>query len=58
MKARLVCPYGWDVPGGVQEHVKDLAEALMDQSAIDLGSRAAGGKPLPAAGTPRHSAGR
>jgi hypothetical protein len=58
MKAGLVCPYGWDVPGGVQERVRDLAEALMDQSAIDLGSRAAGGKPLPAAGMPRHSAGQ
>jgi phosphatidyl-myo-inositol alpha-mannosyltransferase len=25
----MVCPYTWDVPGGVQEHVKDLAEALI-----------------------------
>jgi len=24
----MVCPYTWDVPGGVQEHVRDLAEAL------------------------------
>jgi phosphatidylinositol alpha-mannosyltransferase len=30
----LVCPYTWDVPGGVQEHVKGLAEAL-----VDLGHR-------------------
>jgi hypothetical protein len=30
MKAGLVCPYSWDVPGGVQEHIRDLAEALMD----------------------------
>jgi phosphatidylinositol alpha-mannosyltransferase len=30
MKVGLVCPYGWDVPGGVQEHIRDLAEALMD----------------------------
>jgi phosphatidylinositol alpha-mannosyltransferase len=30
MKVGLVCPYSWDVPGGVQEHIRDLAEALMD----------------------------
>ena len=26
----MVCPYTWDVPGGVQEHIRDLAEALID----------------------------
>jgi phosphatidylinositol alpha-mannosyltransferase len=26
----VVCPYSWDVPGGVQEHIRDLAEALID----------------------------
>lgn len=26
----LVCPYSWDVPGGVQEHIRDLAEALIE----------------------------
>jgi phosphatidyl-myo-inositol alpha-mannosyltransferase len=30
MKIGLVCPYSWDVPGGAQEHIRDLAEALMD----------------------------
>ena len=25
----MVCPYTWEVPGGVQEHVKDLTEALI-----------------------------
>ena len=30
MKIGLVCPYPWDVPGGVQAHVRDLAEALID----------------------------
>ncbi len=25
----IVCPYTWDVPGGVQAHVRDLAEALI-----------------------------
>ncbi len=26
MRIGLVCPYSWDVPGGVQFHVRDLAE--------------------------------
>jgi phosphatidyl-myo-inositol alpha-mannosyltransferase len=25
----IVCPYGWDTPGGVQNHVRDLAEFLI-----------------------------
>ncbi|GHC88918.1 GDP-mannose-dependent alpha-(1-2)-phosphatidylinositol mannosyltransferase [Nocardiopsis terrae] len=25
----IVCPYAWDVPGGVQQHVGDLAETLI-----------------------------
>ncbi len=29
MKVGLVCPYTWDVPGGVQAHVHDLALALI-----------------------------
>ena len=29
MKVGLVCPYTWDVPGGVQAHVHDLAIALI-----------------------------
>ena len=29
MRIGIVCPYSWDVPGGVQAHVRDLAEALM-----------------------------
>ncbi|HVX45647.1 MAG TPA: glycosyltransferase family 4 protein [Mycobacteriales bacterium] len=29
MRIGLVCPYTWDVPGGVQSHVRDLAEALI-----------------------------
>ncbi|MGZ4432410.1 MAG: glycosyltransferase family 4 protein [Trebonia sp.] len=29
MKIGIVCPYTWDVPGGVQAHVRDLAEALL-----------------------------
>lgn len=30
MRVGLVCPYTWDVPGGVQAHVRDLAAALID----------------------------
>jgi phosphatidylinositol alpha-mannosyltransferase len=29
VRVGLVCPYSLDVPGGVQNHVKDLAEALV-----------------------------
>ncbi|GAA1775968.1 MULTISPECIES: glycosyltransferase family 4 protein [Streptomonospora] len=29
MRVGLVCPYTWEVPGGVQQHVGDLAEALI-----------------------------
>ncbi|GHD15068.1 GDP-mannose-dependent alpha-(1-2)-phosphatidylinositol mannosyltransferase [Nocardiopsis kunsanensis] len=28
LRIGLVCPYAWDVPGGVQQHVGDLARAL------------------------------
>ena len=28
MRIGLVCPYMWDTPGGVQYHVRDLAETL------------------------------
>ena len=27
----IVCPYGWDTPGGVQNHIRDLAEYLIEQ---------------------------
>ncbi|MCI4065383.1 glycosyltransferase family 4 protein [Micromonospora sp. R77] len=29
MRIGIVCPYSFDVPGGVQNHVTDLAEALL-----------------------------
>ena len=29
MRVGLVCPYSFDVPGGVQFHVRDLAEHLI-----------------------------
>jgi phosphatidylinositol alpha-mannosyltransferase len=30
MRVGIVCPYTWNVPGGVQQHVMELAEALID----------------------------
>jgi phosphatidylinositol alpha-mannosyltransferase len=29
MRVGLVCPYTWDVPGGVQAHIHDLAATLI-----------------------------
>jgi phosphatidylinositol alpha-mannosyltransferase len=29
MRIGIACPYSWDVPGGVQQHIRDLAEALI-----------------------------
>lgn len=29
MRIGIVCPYTWDVPGGVVSHVRDLTEALL-----------------------------
>lgn len=29
MRVGIVCPYSWDIPGGVQAHVRDLAEQLI-----------------------------
>ena len=31
MKVGIVCPYSWDMPGGVKQHISDLAEALIAQ---------------------------
>ena len=30
LRIGLVCPYSWDVPGGVQNHIRDLAEFLIN----------------------------
>jgi phosphatidylinositol alpha-mannosyltransferase len=30
LRIGIVCPYSFDVPGGVQNHVRDLAETLID----------------------------
>lgn len=29
LRIGIVCPYGWDTPGGVQNHVRDLAQYLI-----------------------------
>jgi phosphatidylinositol alpha-mannosyltransferase len=48
MKVGLVCPYTWDVPGGVQEHIKGLAEALLELGhQVSVISPADDGTPLP-----------
>jgi phosphatidylinositol alpha-mannosyltransferase len=30
MRIGIACPYSWDVPGGVQQHIRDLAETLIE----------------------------
>ena len=30
LKIGIVCPYSWDTPGGVQNHIRDLAEVLIE----------------------------
>jgi phosphatidyl-myo-inositol alpha-mannosyltransferase len=30
VRVGVVCPYSWDIPGGVQAHVRDLAQALIE----------------------------
>ena len=30
MRVGIVCPYSWDIPGGVQAHVRDLSEKLIE----------------------------
>jgi phosphatidyl-myo-inositol alpha-mannosyltransferase len=49
MKVGLVCPYSLDVPGGVQNHVRDLAEVLRARG-HEVGVLAPGERPeaLPA----------
>jgi phosphatidylinositol alpha-mannosyltransferase len=31
LKIGIVCPYGWDTPGGVQIHIKELAQWLISK---------------------------
>ncbi|GAA1009523.1 GDP-mannose-dependent alpha-(1-2)-phosphatidylinositol mannosyltransferase [Acrocarpospora pleiomorpha] len=49
MRVGIVCPYMWDVPGGVQAHVRDLAEALIeDGHRVSVIAPASDDAPLPA----------
>src|ERR1700731_871579 len=48
MKIGMVCPYSWDVPGGVQQHIRDLAEALSEEGhEVSVISPADDDTPLP-----------
>jgi phosphatidylinositol alpha-mannosyltransferase len=48
MKIGVVCPYSWDVPGGVQTHVQYLAEALIEEGhSVSVISPADDDTPLP-----------
>jgi phosphatidyl-myo-inositol alpha-mannosyltransferase len=48
MKIGITCPYSWDVPGGVQQHIRDLAEALIDEGhSVSVISPADDDTPLP-----------
>jgi len=31
LRIGMVCPYGWDIPGGVQIHVRELAEHFLSE---------------------------
>src|SRR5689334_3507806 len=48
MRIGIVCPYSFDVPGGVQFHVRDLAEHLIDAGhAVSVLAPADNDTPLP-----------
>ncbi|MEU8177797.1 glycosyltransferase family 4 protein [Microbispora hainanensis] len=53
MNVGIVCPYTWEVPGGVQAHIRDLAEALIDDGhKVSVIAPAADDAELPAYVTP------
>ncbi|HZL02864.1 MAG TPA: glycosyltransferase family 4 protein, partial [Cellulomonas sp.] len=48
MRVGIVCPYSFDVPGGVQFHVRDLAEALISRGhAVSVLAPADDDTPIP-----------
>ncbi|KAB7833644.1 glycosyltransferase family 4 protein [Streptomyces mobaraensis] len=48
MRIGIVCPYSWDVPGGVQFHIRDLAEHLIRRGhEVSVLAPADDGTPLP-----------
>lgn len=49
LRVGIVCPYSFDVPGGVQFHVRDLAEALIDRGhSVSVLAPADDDTPIPA----------
>ncbi len=49
VRVGIVCPYTWAVPGGVQQHIRDLAEALIGLGhEVSVISPADDDTPLPA----------
>lgn len=34
LRIGIVCPYGWDAPGGVQAHIRDLSEYLISHGHV------------------------
>jgi phosphatidyl-myo-inositol alpha-mannosyltransferase len=48
LRIGIVCPYSWDVPGGVQFHIRDLAEHLIGLGhEVSVLAPADDGTPLP-----------
>ena len=47
MRIGLVCPYSWDVPGGVQYHVRGLARGGCDSAVTRCGAGPAEDSGLP-----------
>ncbi len=49
MRIGIACPYSWDVPGGVQFHIRDLAENLIGRGhSVSVIAPATEGTELPA----------
>ena len=49
MRIGIACPYSWDVPGGVQQHIRDLAETLIELGhEVSVIAPADDDRPLPA----------
>ncbi|MEO3870193.1 glycosyltransferase family 4 protein [Nonomuraea sp. B12E4] len=49
MRIGVVCPYSWDMPGGVKQHIDDLAQALLAQGhEVSVIAPAADDEDLPA----------
>lgn len=48
LRIGIVCPYSFDAPGGVQFHIRDLAEELMERGhSVDVLAPADESTPVP-----------